>query len=118
MGISLSLADGGDPRVEAVVADGRAFVKRTRERYDVVIVALGPPTTAQANRLYTVEWFREVNRVLEPGGVFAFRAAGGEFVPLGDQPPAARLPPQHAGRRVSLCDRLPWWRMHFSGLES
>jgi len=69
---------GDDPRVESVVVDGRAFVKRTRARYDVVIVALGPPTTAQANRHYTLEWFREVVRVLEPGGLIAFRAAGGE----------------------------------------
>ena len=47
------------------------------ERFDVVINAQGPPATAQANRAYTLEFFREVARVFEPGGVFAFRAAGG-----------------------------------------
>ncbi len=66
-----------DPRVRLAVGDGRALLKRTEERFDVVINAQGPPATAQANRLYTQEFFREVARVLRPGGVFAFRAAGG-----------------------------------------
>jgi len=72
----------GDPRAEVLVADGRAFLKRTNARYDVVINAEPPPTTAQGNRYYTLEFFREVARVLEPGGVFAFRAAGGQnYIP-------------------------------------
>lgn len=65
-----------DARAELVVGDGRAFLKQTRERFDVVIAAQGPPATAQANRFYTAEFFREAARVLEPGGVFAFRATG------------------------------------------
>jgi spermidine synthase len=71
-----------DRRVEVEVTDSRAFLKGAGGRYDVVIAAEAPPTTAQANRFYTLEFFREVARVLEPGGVFAFRASGGgEYIP-------------------------------------
>ncbi|MBM4036556.1 MAG: hypothetical protein FJ291_32870, partial [Planctomycetes bacterium] len=71
-----------DRRVEVVLADGRAFVKGTPQRYDVGISAVGPPRTAQANRFYTVEYFREAASVLEPGGVFAFQASGGhDYIP-------------------------------------
>jgi len=65
-----------DKRVEVVLADGRAFLKGTSQRYDVIISAAGPPATAQANRFYTVEFFREAARALQPGGVFAFHISG------------------------------------------
>jgi len=72
----------GDPRVELVLGDGRAFLKRAEGAFDVVLNAQAPPTTAQLNRYYTRECFREVARVLEPGAVFAFRAAGGHnYIP-------------------------------------
>ena len=64
--------------VRVELGDGRRFLKTTPERFDVIINAQPPPTTALANRYYTLECFQEVARVLEPGGVFAFRAAGGE----------------------------------------
>jgi len=71
-----------DRRVELVVSDGRAFLKRTDERFDVVLCSEGPPQTAQNNRFYTAEFFREVAEVLEPGGVFSFRvAAGHNYIP-------------------------------------
>ena len=65
------------PRVEVLRGDARAFLKRSAGRYDVAINAQGPPTTAQGNRTYTLEFFRELAGVLAPGGVAAFRAAGG-----------------------------------------
>ncbi|MBL7222460.1 MAG: methyltransferase domain-containing protein [Candidatus Brocadiae bacterium] len=64
-------------RVRLVVGDPRAWLKHARERFDVVLSAQGAPTTAQANRAFTVEFFREVGRVLARGGVFAFRVPGG-----------------------------------------
>ena len=75
-----------DPRVQVVLADGRAFLKRTPGRYDVIIAAEPPPTTAQANRFYTQEFFREAAGALEPGGVFAFQAPGGvNYIPEATQ---------------------------------
>jgi len=71
-----------DPRVTLALTDGRRFLKETGQRFDVVIDAEGPPTTAQTNRFYTRECFAEIARVLEPGGVLAFRAAGGRnYIP-------------------------------------
>ena len=61
-----------DPAVSIINADGRFFVKRTSKRYDCIIINLGDPYTAQVNRFYTVEFFRELNRILNPGGVISF----------------------------------------------
>jgi len=66
-----------DPRVRLVLGDARAFLKGAAERHDVVICVAEPPATAQANRLYTREFFCEVAQVLAEGGVFAFRGDGG-----------------------------------------
>ncbi len=69
-----------DPRVEAVSGDGRRFVRSTDRRYGVVIVDLPDPSTAQINRFYTAEFFREVKRILEPDGVVAISLAHYENV--------------------------------------
>ena len=61
-----------DPRIRVLNTDGRLFVKRTRETFDVVIVDVPPPSTSQINRFFTSEFFDEVKRVLAPEGVFAF----------------------------------------------
>ncbi|MFP4055341.1 MAG: hypothetical protein ACLF0G_00555 [Candidatus Brocadiia bacterium] len=76
-----------DDRTELRVADGRALLKHTARRFDVVIAAQPPPETAQANRFYTLGFFREVDAVLAPGGVFAFRAACGHNVVLEENRP-------------------------------
>ena len=64
-----------DPRVHVATTDGRLFVKQTDRRYDVVIVDMPEPSTLQVNRLYTVEFFGEVKRILrreKPQGVLCF----------------------------------------------
>lgn len=61
-----------DPRVSVINTDGRRFVQRTAARYDVAIIDMPAPATAQLNRYYTAEFFAEIKRVLEPGGVVAF----------------------------------------------
>lgn len=55
-----------------VTTDGRRFVRRTTERFDVVIVDLPEPATLGFNRFYTAEFFAEVKRVLSGDGVLAF----------------------------------------------
>jgi spermidine synthase len=61
-----------DPRVRMISGDGRFYLKRTKEKYDCVIIALGDPYTAQLNRFYTVDFFREVKKALKSGGVVSF----------------------------------------------
>ena len=60
-----------DPRVDVVMADGRFFIKECVERYDVVIVNLPEPSTAQLNRFYTQEFFKESLGVLNEKGIIS-----------------------------------------------
>ena len=67
-----------DPRVTAINDDGRAFLRRTDAKYDLVVFALPDSLTlvsTSANLrlesfLFTVEAFREVKDRLSPDGVF------------------------------------------------
>ncbi len=67
-----------DPRVTVHFTDARFFVKRTREAFDVVIVNVPDPTTAQLNRFYTEEFFREVESVLATDGIVGITATSSE----------------------------------------
>ena len=61
-----------DDRINVVNADGRRFVRQTGEKYDVVIVDVPEPATAQLNRFFTVEFLAEAKRTLAPDGVVSF----------------------------------------------
>jgi spermidine synthase len=60
-----------DPRVRIVRDDGRRFLERTRERFDVVTVEPPPPIVAGSSNLYSLDFYRLVRRALRPGGVTA-----------------------------------------------
>ncbi len=66
-----------DPRVRIINMDGRLFVRNTKDRYDAVIVDLPDPSTAQLNRFYTVEFFKEIKRILKKNGIFSLSMSGG-----------------------------------------
>jgi spermidine synthase len=65
-------ANLADRRIRVINTDGRLFVKQTPEKYDVAIIDVPAPATAQLNRFYTVEFLEEVKRVLTRGGVVCF----------------------------------------------
>lgn len=69
-----------DSRVHLVHTDGRKHVKTTESRYDVVIVNLPDPMTAQLNRFYTVDFFQEVRRITLPGGIFSISLTSSENI--------------------------------------
>jgi len=62
-----------DPRVKIVNTDGRLFIKTRGQSMplDCIIISLPDPSTAQLNRFYTLEFFKEVRRVLRKTGVFS-----------------------------------------------
>ena len=60
------------PAVHIINADGRYYVKHTSQKYDVVIINLGDPYTEQLSRFYTVEFFEELSKTLNPGAVVSF----------------------------------------------
>ena len=67
-----------EQRVRVHHVDGRQFIKSTREKFDVVILNLPDPQTAQLNRFYTAEFFREVAERLNSGGVLALQLRAAE----------------------------------------
>ena len=82
-----------DPRIHVTATDGRLFVKRTTRRYDVVIVDAPDPSTLQINRFYTVEFFRQVKRILRDGGVLCFSL--GRYVEFVDDELASLIAVAH-----------------------
>jgi spermidine synthase len=72
---SLALAD---PRVHLHYADGRRYLKTTPDRFDVIILDLPDPQTAQLNRFYTEEFFRLARDHLAPGGLLALQLRSSE----------------------------------------
>lgn len=74
----------GDPRVRAIAMDGRAWLRRTDRRYDVVTLEPMPPSFAGVNALYSREFYEIVASRLARGGVVA------QWLPL------HLLPPFHA----------------------
>ncbi len=67
-----------DGRVTVHYVDARFFVKRAHATYDVVIVNVPDPTTAQLNRFYTAGFFSEAERVLASGGLLGLAVSSAE----------------------------------------
>jgi len=67
-----------DPRVHIHNLDGRLYLKTTGRDFDVIIVNLPEPRTAQLNRFYTLEFFREAARRLTADGVLSFQLRASE----------------------------------------
>jgi len=68
-------ADAGavlrNPKGRIVIDDGRRFLNRTRETYDVIVVDPPPPVEAAGSSLlYSKEFHEAVRDHLKPGGVF------------------------------------------------
>ena len=62
-----------DHRVKVIAdMDGRLFIKRTTRKYDVMIINLPAPHTAQLNRFYTQEFYAEARDVLKDNGILSF----------------------------------------------
>lgn len=67
-----------DPRVHIYYSDGRAFLQESQGQYDVIILDLPEPASAQINRFYTMEFFLEARKKLSPEGIFSFRVPSAE----------------------------------------
>jgi spermidine synthase len=67
-----------DPRIQVHYRDGRAFLTDSVQNYDVIILNLPEPTTAQINRFYTREFFLILKRRITNRGLFSFRVPSSE----------------------------------------
>ena len=74
-----------DARVTIHHGDGRYFIKNAPRTYDMVVLDLPGPRTAQLNRFYSLEFFREVHQILGEDGVLVFKIASSEAYPAPEQ---------------------------------
>lgn len=60
-----------DPRVAHHVMDGRAYIRRTTETYDVITLEPMPPSFAGVNALYSQEFYKRASEKMSANGVMA-----------------------------------------------
>ena len=65
-----------DPRVRVVLQDARNFTKTTKEKFDIIYVNTGLPTSLALNRYYTEEFYREISSSLNDSGIAVFKTWG------------------------------------------
>ncbi len=71
-----------DPRLELVIGDGREYVEKTNEKFDVVILdVVDPMVGSQACRLYTKEFYKRVYQILREPGIVVTQATTPEHSP-------------------------------------
>ncbi len=63
--------------VRIIIGDPRAFLKHAPS-YDLILVAMPEPTSGQANRFYTREFFQQCRQKLNAHGVLAFSLRSSE----------------------------------------
>jgi spermidine synthase len=57
------------PKVRLIHDDGRNYLRRTDQQYDLITSEPPPPTYAGVYRLYSVEYYRDVSAHLTSGGM-------------------------------------------------
>lgn len=58
-------------KISTITKDARLYVKQTNNKYDIVIIDLPDPSTAQLNRFYTIEFFKELKKKLNKDAVIS-----------------------------------------------
>ncbi len=79
-----------DPRLTIKIGDGFEFVKNCSEKFDLVILDLTDPDTP-AFHLYTEDFFRLCQRVLNPGGLMTMHLGSPVYQPATVKKNAAAL---------------------------
>jgi spermidine synthase len=79
-----------DPRLTIKIGDGFEFVRNCSEKFDLVILDLTDPDTP-AFHLYTEDFFRLCQRVLNPGGLMTMHLGSPVYQPATVKKNAAAL---------------------------
>ncbi len=66
------------PGLSIKIGDGRVFLKKTDQRFDLIVLETPPPVTMQMNRFYSREGFAAMAKALRPAGVAALSLPGAE----------------------------------------
>ncbi len=72
----LTQSELSDQRVKIHYMDGRLFVNRARDRFDMVFVGLPAPQELQTNRLFSSEFFSIVKERMNPDGIIVLSLPG------------------------------------------
>ncbi|MFA5927789.1 MAG: hypothetical protein WC838_00600 [Candidatus Margulisiibacteriota bacterium] len=60
------------------IADGRNFLRKTRQKFDCIIINMPPPFNVMSNRFYTKEFFLLAKMHLQDDGIMALQLPIGE----------------------------------------
>jgi spermidine synthase len=72
----LTQSELSDPRVRIHYMDGRFFIKRTRDRFDLIFIGLPAPQELQTNRLFSSEFFSIAKEKMNPDGIIVLTLPG------------------------------------------
>ena len=72
----LTQSELSDERVRVHYADGRFFMKRTPDRFDMIFVGIPAPQELQTNRLFSSEFFSTVKEKMSPDGIIVLTLPG------------------------------------------
>jgi spermidine synthase len=68
-----------NPKGRIIIDDGRRYLKRTREKFDVVVVdPPPPPEAAGSSLLYSEQFYESVRQHLNPNGILQAWLPGGD----------------------------------------
>jgi len=89
------------PNSHVVIDDGRRYLERTRDQYDVITIDPPPPVEAAGSSLlYSKEFYATVKQRLAPGGILQ------QWLPTGDAV-------DHAAVARALKESFPYLRVFY-----
>ena len=95
--------------------DGRRYLTETRDKFDVIIVDVPDPQTAQLNRFYTMEFFLTARAHLAPGGLLALELRSSEETISPDLADFLRCIRRTLGEVFPYQAAIPGETIHFFG---
>jgi spermidine synthase len=72
----LTQSELSDPRVKIHYMDGRLFVQRAGERFDIIFIGLSTPQSLQTNRLFSSEFFSLAKEKMNSNSILALTLPG------------------------------------------
>ena len=79
--VSLNHRSFEDPRVRTVAADAFSWLRGLGEQFDAVVVDMPDPDDVSTAKLYSVEFYGMVKRILAPGGRMVVQSGSPYFAP-------------------------------------
>jgi len=103
------------PNAHVVVDDGRRFLERSAEQFDVILTDPPPPIGAPTSSLlYSEEFYAIVKPHLRPGGILQVWVPGGDDATLS----AITKALQHSFPYVRMYESIECWGIHyFAGMQ-